>query len=225
MYLSPLGRLIQIYAYICAFGERAAPGIMKFKVRCPEGHAVLYYMTLFSLSLAPHLLVRPLRAGKILPLLHKLRIKRLQGQKEGKASGGGKKQEKCEAYCGKMKRDQEGVKPASLGASKKNCSAPNLWEKRKHRRAEGNWRQSKVSSAAVVQEAWTTKGRRKTQNKALKALGGVQGRGRSPHGTHRVGADEDEGAERSRADMSSCLRRCLLYERESLLRGFIVRWI
>lgn len=45
----------------------------------------------FSLSLTPHLLVRPLRAGKILPLLHKLRINRLQGQKEGKASGGGKK--------------------------------------------------------------------------------------------------------------------------------------
>lgn len=137
----------------------------------------------------------------------------------------GKKQEKCEAYCGKMKRDLEGVKPVSLGASKKTAPHQIFWEKRKHRRAEGNWRQSKVSSAAVVQEAWTTNGRRKTQNKALKAPGDVQGRGRSPHGTHRVGADEDEGAERSRADMSSCLKRGLLYERESLLRGFIVRWI
>lgn len=126
-----------------------------------------------------------------------------------------------------MKRDLEGVKPVSSGALKKNCSAPSLWEKRKHRRAKGNWRQSKVSSAAVVQEARTTKGRRKTPNKAFKVLDGVQGRGRSPHGTHRVGADEDEGAERSRADMSSCLKRCLLYEHETLLRGFIVRvsWI
>lgn len=51
----PLGRLIQIYAYICAFGERAAPGIMTSKVRRPEGYitcvtCVILHDTFFSIA-------------------------------------------------------------------------------------------------------------------------------------------------------------------------------
>lgn len=125
MYLSPLGRLIQIYAYICAFGGwrggRKAPGIMEFKVRCrlSRGQAALYYMTLFSLSLAPHLLVRPLRAGKILPLLHKLGIKRLRGQKEGRASGGGKKTREMRSVLWENEKGSGSGKTCIIGSVEK----------------------------------------------------------------------------------------------------------
>lgn len=52
-----------------------------------------------------------------------------------------------------MKKDLEWVKPVSSGRSK-NSSSSDLWEKRKNKRAEGNWRQSEGSLAALIQKAW-----------------------------------------------------------------------
>lgn len=138
----------------------------------------------------------------------------------------GKKQEKCEAYCGKMKRDLEGVKPASLGASKKKkLLRTKSLGKEEAQKSTRKLEAERSQLGSRRPRSPDDKGKEENSKQGIKSARRRPRPWPSPHGTHRVGADEDEGAERSRADMSSCLKRCLLYERESLLRGFIVRWI
>lgn len=53
----------------------------------------------------------------------------------------------------KDKEDLERVKPVSSEMFK-NSSSSDLGEKRKNKRAGGNWKQSEGSLAASIQKAW-----------------------------------------------------------------------
>lgn len=117
-------------------------------------------MILFSALSLPLILLAPSSSEaapswKVLPLLHKLQLERLRGQEKRERRE--KNKTKVELYCGKMrhkdKEDLERVKPVSLGTSK-NFSSSDPGEKRKNKRAGGNWKQSEGSLAAPLQKAW-----------------------------------------------------------------------
>lgn len=122
--------------------------------------SVKLYMTLFFFF--PPLILLSLSSceaapsWKVLPLLHKLQPERLRVEERGKKKRE-KNKRKVEEYCGKMihkdKKDLEWVKAISSGGSE-TFSSSDPEEKRKNKRAGGNWKQSEGGLAARIQKAW-----------------------------------------------------------------------
>ena len=91
----------------------------------------------------------------------------------------------------KDKEDLERVKPVSSGTSK-NSSSSDPAEKRKNKRAGGNWKQSEGSLAAHHPKSLEEREGGKTKNKALNGSAASRAPVETLHATGQVTADTEK---------------------------------